>query len=154
MRVAWKAFVMRLLIVGGTSLMAWVIRHLVPEDVEVMHATTLDEVTTILRLRPPKAALFHGNPSTRPWSEVHRLCHTHEPPIPTLFHPCTYLEPDEMRHTDCADDYCPKPLPACELRRQIYRLLGLDGEAEAGETSPGIGEKPAEPLVHAGARSP
>jgi len=141
---------MRLLIVGGTDLMAWVVRHLVPGDIKVEHATTLDEVKTILRLRPPQAALFHGKASMRPWSEVYRLCHTHEPPIPTLFHPCSYLEPDEMKRRNCADEYCQKPLPACELQYQIYRLLGIDGKAEAGETSPEIGEKAAEPLVYAG----
>jgi len=135
---------MRLLIVGGTDLMAWVVRHLVPEDVEVEHATTLDEVKTILRLRPPRAALFHGKTSTSPWSEVYRLCHTHEPPVPTLFHPCSYLEPDEMKRTDCADEYCPRPLPTCELRRQIIRLLGIHPTPGGGETSAETGKKAAE----------
>lgn len=123
--------------------MAWVVRHLLPEEVDVEHATTVDEVKAILERHPPKAALFHGNPSTRPWNEVHRLCHTHDPPVPTLFHPCSYLEPEEMKRTDCADEYCPKPLPACELRRQLYRLLGIEPPADIGESSPGAGEKVA-----------
>lgn len=139
---------MRLLIVGGTDLMAWVVRHLVPGDIEVEQATTLDEVKTILRLRPPQAALFHGKASTRPWSEVYRLCHAHEPPIPTLFYPGSYPGPDEIRHTGYADEYCQKPLPACELQHQLYRLLGIGTETEAGETSPNIGEKIAVPTLH------
>lgn len=129
--------------------MAWVVRHLLPEEVDVEHATTVDEVKTILKSHPPRAALFHGNPSTRPWSEVHRLCYTHDPPVPTLFHPGSYLEPEEMKRTDCADEYCPRPLPACELRRQVYRLLDIELTPEHGETSAEAEEKAPEPVVHA-----
>jgi len=129
--------------------MAWVVRHLVPGGIEVEHATTLDEVKTLLRLRPPQAALFHGKALTRPWSEVYRLCHTHEPPIPTLFHPGSYLEPDEIEGGDYADEYCPTPLPACELQRQIYRLLGVGPAPEAGESSAQAGEKNPRPVMHA-----
>ena len=127
---------MRLLVVGGTSLMTWVVRHLVPENVEVEHAMTLDEVSTILRLRSPQAALFSGSPASRPWDEVHRLCQEHEPPIPTLFHPCVDLDRDEMALSDYADDYCPRPLPACELRREIHRLLGVEEEQPADVDPP------------------
>jgi len=137
---------MRLLIVGGTDLMTWVVRHLVPADVEVVQATTLDEVKTLLRAHPPQAALLHGCASARPWSEVYRLCHTHQPPIPTLFYPGSYLEPDEMPRKKSADEYCRKPLRANELQHQIYRLLSLD---EVGETSPEVGEKLAEPALRA-----
>ncbi|MCP3956672.1 MAG: hypothetical protein GY719_02350 [bacterium] len=84
---------MRLLIVDGNELLAWVVRHLAPACVEVESATTREQVETSLRDHSPDAVLLNLRHSAGPWRDVAAWCRHHEPRIPVLFHDGAYLNP-------------------------------------------------------------
>ncbi len=130
---------MRLLVVGGSQLMTWVVRHLVPAEIEVEHATTEKQVRGILRYRPPQVALFNVSTSPFPWREVQQLCRGHEPPIPVLFHSYACLDRDEAGIPEEVEHYFPQQLPTCELRRELHSLIRTaEGSGAVGEASPAV----------------
>ncbi len=84
---------MRLLLVDGNVLLAWVVRHLAPADVEVECADTREQIETALRERPPDGVLLNLRRASGPWHEVAAWCQQHDPPIPVLYHDGAYLDP-------------------------------------------------------------
>lgn len=73
---------MRVLLIGGSHLMAWVVAHLAPPSADVEHCETFAEAKAALLLRPPRAVVFAATPDREPWSELADMCSRHQPPIP------------------------------------------------------------------------
>ncbi len=90
-----EVFVVRLMIVGGSLLLEWIVRHQVSPEVEVEHVRTLDQARERFRDRAPDAVLLSVRPGPGQWREVAGWCHGHHPPIPTLIHAGAHLDPAE-----------------------------------------------------------
>ena len=88
--------VVRLLIVGDSQLVNWVVRHLVPEEVVVENAATRNQVREAFNERCPDAVLLDVKRADGPWLEVARRCQGHRPPIPFLVYAGVELDPAEV----------------------------------------------------------
>ena len=126
---------MRILLIGGSELMAWVVRRVAPSRVEVQHGKTFEEARSALRDRPPQAVLFAVTPSRQPWDELAQICRERQPPIPFVdyFHVGGEFPEPEAAGTN-PDPHV--PVPVDDLRQKLEALIGeaARGEAEATNT--------------------
>ena len=125
---------MRLLLVGESELMAWVIQHLTPTGVQVERSETLAEALSVLSTRPPDAAIFTIGPGRLPWDSLARLCRNHEPPIPFLCWSSVLRDPAEARIEGVPRDrLIALPLSLTDLEASMTQLLE---EARAIRSAP------------------
>ena len=126
---------MRILLVGGSELMAWVVRRVAPSHVEVQHGKTFEEARSALRDRPPQAALFAVTPSRQPWDQLAQVCRERRPPIPFIdyFH-AGGESPRPGAAGSRSDPHV--PVPVDDLRERLEELIGeaMPGEVEAADT--------------------
>lgn len=133
----------RVLIVDGSSLMAWLVAQVAPPDVEVVHATSLALAEEILDRAPPDAAIFNVTPAPIEWRSLFERCSRHVPPIPFLC--CSVLDgPDVVDlGISCADaDYFSKSLSVAELRERVLTLVDRARGAACARTVKGPGSTP------------
>jgi DNA-binding response OmpR family regulator len=114
----------RILVVDGSSLTAWLVAHVAPPDVEVLHAATLAQAESVLADTPPDAAIFNLTPARLEWKALFERCRGHVPPIPYL---CSSAF-DEGESCDlgacCTDAECfSKSLPIPQLREKVATLV-------------------------------
>ncbi len=74
---------MRIALVGGSELMAWIVGEVSPVDVEVEHLPGFVVAKGAVETRPPDAVIFAISPERPPWDELVGLCDEHQPPIPS-----------------------------------------------------------------------
>ena len=114
---------MRLLLVGGSELLAWVIGCVAPPRVDVQHGRTFEEARSALRGRPPQAAIFAVTPSRTPWDQLAESCRAHQPPIPFI----DYFDVGgEIREPGATGPHADlhTPVSTDELRAALEELLG------------------------------
>ena len=111
---------MRLLVVGGNPILCWIVQHLVPDDVAVELAATLEAARETILHRPPDAVVVRVMPRPCPCREIVELCRRQRPPIPTLFYSGAYLDPDELDVPAAGDGFSAAP---GDLRRHLDRLI-------------------------------
>ena len=121
--------VVRLLIVGGSLLLTWVVRHLVPTEVEVENSTTLKQVKAAFLDHPPDAVLLNVRQTTGPWRKVARECQRQRPPIPVLFHAGAELDPAEAGIAADDHSFFTEQLAASDLDRLIRAAREARGKA-------------------------
>lgn len=115
---------MRVLLVGGSHLMAWVVGRLAPTCADVEHCATFAEAEAALRLHPPRAVVFAVSPRREPWSSLADVCLRHQPPIPFF----AYFPPRDSAAEAGAVSGAGRvgvrrPLPAEELRIRLEELI-------------------------------
>ena len=127
----------RVLVVDGSHLMVWLVRTLVPDDVQVVQAGRFGEAQALLTSDPPDAAIFNLTPSTLEWSRLISLCHEHAPPIPFVL--CTTLDgelPAELHLPWPPLAVIRKPAGISDLRATLGELL-RKVEQTTGNRTPG-----------------
>lgn len=116
---------LRLLVVDGSPLAAWVITRLVPDDVRVITATSLQQARDVLVDDPPHAVILNLTPSRVSWRDVVELCKQRHPPIP--FRCSSALDVSEWADSDlpCSrKDHFVKTIPVDEFKRVVLELVG------------------------------
>lgn len=131
---------MRVLLIGGSQLMAWVVAHLAPPHAEVEHCETFADAEATLSLRPPRAVVFAVTPDREPWTELADLCALHQPPIPFFAY---FLPRDSAAEPGAAGSGASgsvrRPLSAQQLRSKLEELV------EAASLNAAAPRSPAEP---------
>ena len=74
---------MRIALVGGSELMAWIVAEVSPPDVEIQHLRRFAAARETLETHPPDAVLFAVTPQRPPWDDLADLCAENQPPIPS-----------------------------------------------------------------------
>jgi len=114
----------RLLIVDGSPLMAWLVSTLAQPEVKVERATSFKEAETILKENPPDAAILNITPAHLNWSLLGDLCRVHQPPIPFL---CCNAVPAEADDDEFiagpGDRILCKPFSVSDLRDSVDHLI-------------------------------
>ena len=116
---------MRLLLVGGSELTAWVVRRLVPSGVEVERCDTIAEARETLVDAPPQAAIFDVSRSRVPWRSLADLCNRHEPRIPFLCYSVIHSESFETGVQPCCEEFFTLPEPLDDLRARLESLIEI-----------------------------
>ena len=116
---------LRLLIVDGCQLNAWLAGHLVPDGVRVELAQSFDRARATLSDDPPHAAIFNVTPCDLPWEELALLCQDHDPPIPFIWCSAVFDSPEQAGTGPIPGaGFCYKPSSVEEMRQQIVELMG------------------------------
>jgi response regulator RpfG family c-di-GMP phosphodiesterase len=127
----------RLLVVDGSSLTAWLVAQVSPQDVDVVRAETFAQARRILVEDPPDAAIFNLTPWKLEWRALIERCGRGERRIPYL---CTSAVDDpasEGLELPCRPaDYFPKSLPVRELRARVGRLVLAARRRHRANTGP------------------
>ena len=121
----------RLLIVDGSPLTAWLVTRVVPADVRVTTATTMQDAERQLTDDPPDAVIFNLTPCRIGWRRLVEMCLAHTPPIP--FRCSSAVEGSAMhdRGLPCRrEDHFAKTIPVGDLKRVITDLIA-DAERRA-----------------------
>lgn len=130
------AMALRLLVVDGSRLMAWLVAQVVPPGVEVVHVASLADAERILVEDPPAAAIFNVTPTLAAWRALVDRCAGHRPPIPYLC--SSALDGAETLASGLAPGdpaFLPKSLPVAELRARVGALLAR-ARAESAKRRP------------------
>jgi len=72
----------RVVLIGGSALMAWIVAQVAPADLEIEHRSGFAEAKLVLVTRTPDAVLFALTPERPPWNELLRWCRQQQPPVP------------------------------------------------------------------------
>lgn len=137
---------MRLLLVGGSELTAWVMGRLVPPDVEVERCSSFEEARQILTNDPPQAVIFDATRSRLPWSSLAGICAEHEPHIPYVCYSFLHGKQEELGVEPCCDAFFTMPLPVEDLRGRIAQLVEAARKHETAccQSDPGPPQEPGE----------
>lgn len=114
----------RLLIVDGSPLTAWLITRVVPPDVRVATATTMQDAERLLTDDPPDAVIFNLTPCRIGWRRLVELCLARQPPIP--FRCSSAVEGSALRDTEMpcrTEDHFEKTIPVDSLKRVVADLI-------------------------------
>jgi DNA-binding response OmpR family regulator len=139
----------RVLVVDGSRLMAWLVGAVAPEAIEVQHASSLAEARDALLHHPPQAAMFNLTPARLPWHELAEICRKSKPPIPFRCYSAFSAEDEEAGDLPVTCHFVlDKPRTLDELRAQVENLVQQAHEAvehpeagimPCGDACPGLG---------------
>ena len=114
----------RLLIVDGSPLMAWLVSTVTPPGVQVERASSFTEAEIMLKEHPPDAAILNITPSHLNWSFLGDLCRVHQPPIPFLCCNAVPTDADDDAFVACPiEKHLIKPFSIKELRECVNHLI-------------------------------
>ncbi len=134
---------MRLMLMEASPVTGWLIRRLLPPDVELVQVSDPEEAERVLREEPLDGAVFGLTTASLPWSRLRDLCERRVPRIPHMWYYSLCEVPGDGELSPEAAPELP-PVLLEELEERLARFLARIG---AGRTERPVRANPGERRV-------